>query len=55
MTSAAAASRCNRYASGNGFDNPSVYCEGLDKFYTHVLRHLALHGEPLDKIGADLV
>ena len=45
----------HRYASGNGFDNPSVYCQGLDKFYTHVLRHLALHGEPLEKVGADLV
>ena len=45
----------HRYASSNGFDNPSVYCQGLDKFYTHVLRHLALHGEPLEKVGADLV
>ena len=45
----------HRYASSNGFDNPSVYCEGLDRFYTHVLRHLALHGEPLEKVGADLI
>ena len=45
----------HRYASGNGFDNPTVYCEGLDKFYTHVVRHLALHGEPLEKVGADLI
>lgn len=45
----------HRYASGNGFDNPTVYCRGLDRFYTHVLRHLALHGEPLEKVGADLI
>ncbi len=45
----------HRYASRNGFDNPSVYCEGLDKFYTHVLKYLAMHGEPLDKIGAELI
>ena len=45
----------HRYASSNGFDNPSVYCQGLDRFYTHVLRHLALHGEPLEKVGADLI
>ena len=45
----------HRYASSNGFDNPSVYCQGLDRFYTHVLRYLALHGEPLERIGADLI
>lgn len=45
----------HRYASNNGFDNPSVYCQGLDNFYTHVLKYLALHGEPLDKVGADLI
>ena len=45
----------HRYATGNGFDNPSVYCEGLDKFYTHVLRYLAVHGEPLEKVGADVI
>ena len=45
----------HRYASSNGFDNPSVYCQGLDRFYTHVLKYLALHGEPLEKIGADLI
>ena len=45
----------HRYASSNGFDNPSVYCQGLDNFYTHVLKHLTLHGEPLEKVGADLI
>lgn len=45
----------HRYATGNGFDNPSVYCKGLDKFYTHVLKYLALHGEPLEKVGADVI
>ena len=45
----------HRYSTTSGFDNPTVYCEGLDKFYTHVLKHLTLHGEPLEKIGAHLV
>ena len=45
----------HRYASSNGFDNPTVYCQGLDNFYTHVLKYLALHGEPLEEIGADLI
>ena len=45
----------HRYSTGNGFDNPSVYCKGLDRFYTHVLKYLALHGEPLEQIGADLI
>ena len=45
----------HRYSTGDGFNNPSVYCAGLDKFYTHVLRHLALNGEPLDRISAELV
>ena len=45
----------HRYATSNGFDNPTVYCKGLDKFYTHVLRYLALHGEPLEKVGADVI
>lgn len=45
----------HRYSTSNGFDNPSVYCQGLDKFYTHVVKHLTLHGEPLEKTGAHLV
>lgn len=45
----------HRYGSVNGFDNPSVYCEGLDKFYTHVVRHLALQGESLSTLSAELV
>ena len=45
----------HRYSTNGGFDNPTVYCAGLDKFYTHVLKYLALHGEPLEKIGAELV
>ena len=45
----------HRYSLSRGFDNPTVYCTGLDKFYTHVLRYLALHGEPLEKISAELV
>ena len=45
----------HRYSTDKGFDNPYVYCAGLDKFYTHVLRHLALNGDPLDRIGAELV
>lgn len=45
----------HRYASNNGFDNPTVYCQGLDNFYTHVLKYLTSHGEPLEIVGADLV
>lgn len=45
----------HRYGSVKGFDNPSVFCEGLDKFYTHVLRHLAIQGESLSTIGAELI
>ena len=45
----------HRYSTRTGFDNPTVYCKGLDEFYTHVLRYLALHGEPLEKISANLV
>lgn len=45
----------HRYSTGNGLDNPTIYCKGLDGFYTHVARYLAMHGEPLERIGAHLV
>ena len=45
----------HRYARHNGFDNPTIYCQGLDKFYTHVVKYLALHGESLERVGADLI
>ncbi|MBR7781852.1 radical SAM protein [Undibacterium luofuense] len=34
----------NRYSKLNGFDNPSVFCDGLKKFYTHVTKYLIANG-----------
>ncbi len=36
----------NRYSRARGFDNPSVYCEGLKLFYSHVERYLVESGYP---------
>jgi len=36
----------NRYSRENGFDNPSVFCDGLKKFYAHVTKHLITNGYP---------
>lgn len=30
----------NRYHKDNGFDNPSIYCESLKDFYSHVVTYL---------------
>lgn len=40
----------NRYSSERGFDNPSVYCEGLKLFYLHITKYLARSGYPVDEI-----
>lgn len=40
----------NRYSTQRGFDNPSVYCEGLKKYYAHVTSYLVENGYPQDKI-----
>lgn len=44
----------NRYSSSRGFDNPSVFCEGLKIFYLHVSRYLVRHGYPVDELVARL-
>jgi uncharacterized protein len=36
----------NRYSRVNGFDNPSIFCAGLKKFYAHVTRYLIASGYP---------
>lgn len=40
----------NRYSSDGGFDNPSVFCEGLKIFYLHVTKHLVRNGYPTDEV-----
>ncbi len=44
----------NRYSAERGFDNPSVFCEGLKLFYLYVTRYLVRHGYPVDEIFARL-
>ena len=36
----------NRYSKENGFDNPSVYCDGLRMFYRKIARYLRTNGYP---------
>jgi uncharacterized protein len=40
----------NRYSKKNGFDNPSVYCEGLKIMYEHISKVLIKNGIPKDII-----
>jgi uncharacterized protein len=40
----------NRYSSERGFDNPSIFCEGLKIFYLHVTRYLVRNGYPVDEV-----
>jgi|CXWL01.1.fsa_nt_gi uncharacterized protein len=40
----------NRYGSGNGFNNPSVFCEGLQMFYEHAVKYLIANGYPREEI-----
>lgn len=44
----------NRYSSKNKFDNPSIYCEGLKMFYSHVAKYLLEHGFPLEEMKRNL-
>ena len=37
-------SMVNRFNSNNGFDNPSVFCAGLKKYYSHITAYLVRHG-----------
>jgi uncharacterized protein len=34
----------NRFSKNSGFDNPSVYCAGLKKFYTEIANYLLKNG-----------
>lgn len=40
----------NRYHKENLFDNPSIYCHGLQNFYAEVVRYLLEHGYNYDKL-----
>jgi uncharacterized protein len=44
----------NRYHSTTGFNNPSVYCDGLKIFYEHVASTLNAHGYPSSLIEEKL-
>ena len=45
----------NRYKEGNGFGQPSVFCEGLKLYYEHVTTHLYEHGYPKDLLVEKLI
>ena len=44
----------NRFSSVNGFDNPSIYCAALKKFYMYVVKYLVMNGYPVNKIEEKL-
>lgn len=44
----------NRFSEANGFDNPSVYCEGLQYYFGHVEQRLKEGGYPEEQIEAQL-
>lgn len=44
----------NRFSKQKGFDNPSVYCEGLKDFFTHLTAYLLNSGVSLSKIESTL-
>jgi uncharacterized protein len=46
VTSCGGGLYAHRYRTGNGFDNPSVYCADLEKIITHVRSSLAPAGQP---------
>jgi uncharacterized protein len=39
-------SMVNRFSHKNGFNNPSVFCEGLKMYYGHVTAYALKHGTP---------
>jgi uncharacterized protein len=45
----------NRYRSSNGFDNPSVYCSGLKRYYEVVAAALVKSGVSLDVMRDSLL
>jgi uncharacterized protein len=44
----------NRFSTSDGFNNSSIYCEGLKIFYEHVTSRLIDAGYPSDKIEEKL-
>jgi len=44
----------NRFSKVRQFDNPSVYCLGLKKYFNHVAEYLVQHGYPADEIDRRL-
>lgn len=44
----------NRWSTKRGFDNPSVFCDGLQMFYEHVTAYLVNHGYPQEYIDQRL-
>lgn len=40
----------NRWEEGRGFNNPSVYCDGLKIYYAHVIQYLYRNGYPKEKL-----
>lgn len=44
----------NRYSRERGFDNPSVYCDGLKSFYRHVADTLIDNGYPRELLAQKL-
>ncbi|MBC3920068.1 radical SAM protein [Undibacterium sp. CY18W] len=45
----------NRYSKLNGFDNPSIFCDGLKKYYTHVTKYLIANGYSRAEINRRLL
>lgn len=36
----------NRFSRARGFDNPSIYCDGLKKYYSYIASYLVENGYP---------
>jgi uncharacterized protein len=47
-------SMVNRWSKARGFDNPSVYCDGLKVFFGNVVAYLVAHGVPWTMIKRSL-
>jgi uncharacterized protein len=47
-------SMVNRWSKARGFDNASVYCDGLKVFFGHVVAYLVAHGVPWAMIKRSL-
>jgi uncharacterized protein len=45
----------NRFSYDNGFDNRSVVCEALKKFYSHAAAYVLKHGLPFDELKSNLL